>query len=297
MIKKSDINASLVSDLVKDQFPQWAHLAIKPVQFDGWDNRTFHLGEDMLVRLPSAEAYSDQVDKEQYWLPRLAPRLPLPIPVPLSKGVPGHGYPWHWSVYRWLEGESATLERVNDLRSFANKLAQFLKALQHIDATDGPEPGPHNFYRGGALTTYDAETRRVIQALHDRIDTDEATAIWEASLVTTWQKPPIWIHGDVASGNLLVKEGQLSAVIDFGCSGIGDPACDLTIAWTFFSRDSRESFRSTRGLDSATWARARGWALWKSLITWAEFKDTDQIKARTAARVFEAVIDDHHQFS
>ena len=198
------IDVSLVSRLVATQFPQWAHLPIRPVEFGGWDNRTFHLGEQMTVRLPSAAAYSLQVEKEQRWLPRLAPQLPLPIPVPLAMGQPAAGYPWHWSVYRWLDGEIATIERIADLPQFAIDLAQFLVALYRIDPTGGPPPGPHNFFRGGPLTVYDGETRQAIAALDGTIDTDAATAVWEAALAATWRGSPVWVHGDVAAGNLLV---------------------------------------------------------------------------------------------
>lgn len=146
----SVIDTALVTRLIATQFPEWADLPIKQVEFGGWDNRTFHLGEHMVVRLPSAGAYAAQVEKEHRWLPRLAPLLPLPIPVPLARGDPGDGYPWHWSVYRWLDGEIATVERITDLRQFATVLAQFLAVLQQIDATGGPPPGPHNFFRGGS---------------------------------------------------------------------------------------------------------------------------------------------------
>ena len=248
---KADINASLVRRLVAAQFPQWADLPITPVEFDGWDNRTFHLGEEMSVRLPSAEVYSGQVEKEQRWLPRLAPHLPLPIPVPIAMGVPANGYPWHWSVYRWLEGENATIERIADLRQFATELAQFLTALQRIDPAGGPPPGQHNFFRGGPLAIYDGETRDAIAALYGKIETGAVTAAWEQALQATWHGPPVWLHGDVSAGNLLINRSRLSAVIDFGCSAVGDPACDLTIAWTLFSGESRQAFRATLALDDA----------------------------------------------
>jgi aminoglycoside phosphotransferase (APT) family kinase protein len=287
-----EINAVLVSQLIASQFPQWAHLPIKPVALSGWDNRTFHLGPRMGVRLPSAEGYVAQVAKEHRSLPRLAPLLPLPIPVPLAKGNPGHGYPWPWSVYRWLEGENASLERIADLPEFAISLAGFLQALQRIDAIDGPPPGAHNFFRGGPLTTYDAETRATIEKLAEEVDSDAVSEIWEAALETTWQGTPVWVHGDVASGNLLVNNGRLCAVIDFGCSGVGDPACDLVMAWTFFSGESREAFRASLGLDRATWARARGWALWKALITLAEHIDTRPEKSAEARRVIHEILAD-----
>jgi aminoglycoside phosphotransferase (APT) family kinase protein len=289
----SEINAALVSQLIASQFPQWAHLPVKPVAVSGWDNRTFHLGPSMSVRLPSAEGYVAQVEKEHRWLPKLAPLLPLPIPVPLAKGAPGHGYPWPWSVYRWLEGENATLERIADLPQFAISLAEFLLTLQRIDATDGPPAGVHNFFRGGPLTTYDAETRATIETLRGEIDADAATKTWNDALETSWQDAPVWVHGDVAVGNLLVKNGQLCTVIDFGCCAVGDPACDLVMAWTFFTGEGREAFRSTLGLDRATWARARGWALWKALITLAEHIDTNSTKSVEARRVIAEVLADH----
>lgn len=285
-----DINAALVRRLIATQFPQWADLPIKPVEFGGWDNRTFHLGEEMSVRLPSAQGYAAQVKKEQRWLPKLAPHLPLPIPVPLAMGVPAEGYPWYWSIYRWLDGEVATTGSIADLRQFAVALAQFLTALQGIDPTGGPPAGVHSFYRGGPLTVYDAETRQAIAALEGRIDADAATAMWEAALDATWHGLPVWVHGDVAVGNLLVKEGRLSAVIDFGCSAVGDPACDLVIAWTLLSGESREAFYAGVPVDSAAWARGRGWALWKALITLAEYLHTDPLKANEARRVIDEVI-------
>ena len=144
------INVELVRRLVAAQAPQWAHLPVRSVEFDGWDNRTFRLGDEMSVRLPSAERYILQVEKEQHWLPKLSPLLPLLIPVPLKIGVPGDGYPWHWSVYRWLEGEIASVGQIDNLDQFAKTLAQFLLRLQQIDTTGGPLPGPHNFFRGGS---------------------------------------------------------------------------------------------------------------------------------------------------
>ncbi len=292
-IDRDDIDASLVRRLVASQFPRWANLPVRPVEPSGWDNRTFHLGDEMSVRLPSAEGYAAQVDKEHRWLPKLAPHLPLPIPVPLAMGVPGGGYPWHWSIYRWLDGETASIERIADLPQFATALARFLTALQQIDSTDGPLPMPHNFYRGGPLTTYDEETRQAIAALDGRIDTGAATEVWEAALATTWRGSPVWVHGDVTTGNLLVEAGRLSAVIDFGCSGVGDPACDLSIAWTFFAGESREMFRAALPLDTATWARGRGWTLWKALITLAALPGTNALAVSESQRVLHAVLADH----
>ena len=287
--EKININVSLVRRLINMQFPQWADLPVKPVEFSGWDNRTFHLGEYMSVRLPSDEDYSFQVENEQHWLPKLAPFLPLPIPIPLAIGEPGEGYPWNWSVYRWLDGKTASIDRIADLSQFATSLAEFLVSLHGCDVTDGPEAGPHNFYRGGDLAVYDAETREAIAALGDHIDVDTITEVWNTALASTWHSPSVWVHGDIAVGNLLVENGRLSAVIDFGQLFIGDPACDLVIAWTLFANKSRDAFRSVLKLDTATWARARGWALWKALC-WA-FPG----EKRVDWRVVNEVLADHRR--
>ena len=289
------IDATLVRKLIASQFPQWKHLEIKPVAHGGWDNRTFHLGDTMLVRMPSAAQYAQKVEIEHQWLPILGPLLPLQIPVPLEIGQPGSGYPCKWSVYRWLQGESAATAPVTDMCDFAKRLAQFLMALQNIDPTHGPTPGPHNFYRGGSLKVYDAQTRQALAILKNKIDIAAATHIWEAALATKWNKPPVWVHGDISLGNLLVQNGQLSAVIDFGGLAIGDPACDLAITWTFFKGESREVFRSGLDLDEGTWARGRGWTLWKTLIIAAGLCETNNIEGENCWRIIDEVIADYKQ--
>jgi aminoglycoside phosphotransferase (APT) family kinase protein len=262
------IDIGLVRQLVAEQFPQWAGLEVRPVEAPGWDNQTFRLGDTMSVRLPTADTYALAVAKEHRWLPVLAPHLPVPIPAPVGLGVPGEGYPHPWSVYRWLDGEPATSAPIADLSAFARDVAGFLVALQAVDAGGGPEAGPHSWFRGGPLEIYDAETRAAIEELGDRIPGAEATRMWETALRTAWPKPPVWFHGDVAAGNLLVRDGRLAAVIDFGTSGVGDPACDLVLAWTMLSGASRAAFRDALELDDDTWDRGRGWALWKALITY-----------------------------
>jgi len=285
-----EVNETLVARLVAGQFPQWAHLPVRPVPLSGWDNRTYRLGDELSVRLPSAPGYEPQVEKEHRWLPRLAPHLPLPIPVPIARGHPAEGYPCDWSVYRWLPGEPATTAAITDLPAFAWDLAGFLAALYRTDPEDGPPAGPHSFYRGGPLSVYDAETRASIKTLHDEMDTDLATEVWDAALAATWHGPPVWVHGDVAAGNLLVEHGRLSAVIDFGSSAVGDPACDTVIAWTFFSRESREAFKAALPVEPAAWVRGRGWALWKALITVAWNRDSEPETANDARRVIREVL-------
>ena len=287
------IDTALVSTLIAAQFPEWSHLPVTPVEFDGWDNRTFHLGDDMSVRLPSADGYVLQVEKEQRWLPILAPQLPLPIPVPLGIGRPSPMFERPWSVYRWIAGDIASTAQLSDLTSFARSLAEFLVALREVDAVDGPLPGPHNFFRGAPVEVYDDETRRALVALDGVIDTDAAAQVWESALASQWEGDPVWFHGDVSVGNLLVSGGRLSAVIDFGTSGVGDPACDLVIGWGLFEGESRRAFRDAIGLDDATWARARGWAIWKAMIVAAGSAGTNSPNTNSSFRMIDEVIADY----
>ncbi|MEV0718297.1 aminoglycoside phosphotransferase family protein [Asanoa sp. NPDC050611] len=263
------IDVELVRKLVAEQFPRWADLPVRPVAVGGNDNRTFHLGDAMSVRLPSAEGYVASVEKEQRWLPVLAPHLPVPIPAPVAQGRPGAGYPWPWSINRWLGGETASHATVTDLSAFAVELAGFLRALQGVDTGGEPAAGRHSFWRGASLTHYDDETRKAIAALDGRIDGGAATREWDRALAAEWHGPPVWFHGDIASGNILVRDGRLAAIIDFGTSGVGDPACDLVISWTFLDAPARDAFRRALGVDDAAWQRGRGWALWKALIVLA----------------------------
>ncbi|MDS0139709.1 MULTISPECIES: aminoglycoside phosphotransferase family protein [unclassified Amycolatopsis] len=261
--RRVSVGTDQVRRLIDGQFPRWAGLPVRPVRTSGWDNFTFHLGDTMVVRLPSAAEYALAVEKEQRWLPALAPRLPLPVPVPLAAGRPGEGYPFAWSVYRWLDGEPATADGVTDPVRFARDLAGFVAALQGVDATDGPQPGKHNWFRGATLRTYDGQARRALAKLHG---TGPAGELWEAALAAPWDGVDRWFHGDLAPGNLLLRDGGLAAVIDFGTCGVGDPACDLAIAWTLLTADGRRVFRELLSVDDATWTRGRGWALWKTLV-------------------------------
>lgn len=289
------IDEQLARALIDSQFPRWSHLAVVPVQVSGIDNRTFRLGEELSIRLPSGDWYAQQVDKEQRWLPVLAPQLPLVIPTPEGRGVPGHGYPYAWSVYRWLPGETVTPQRISDLTGFAITLADFLVALRAVDATDGPQPGPHNYYRGGPLSTYAQETYDSIDALGEEVSRDAVLSVWDDAMATDWQGDPVWFHGDVSIGNLLVQDGLLSAVIDFGSSGVGDPACDIAIAWTFLTGESRDAFRSRLGIDRGTWSRGRGWALWKALISLVSALDDDPASEATNRYVIQQVLADYDQ--
>jgi aminoglycoside phosphotransferase (APT) family kinase protein len=295
-VDEVDSDAILVSRLLAAQFPQWADLSIDSVPSAGTDNALYRLCDDKVVRLPRIQAAAAQVSKEHQWLPRLTPFLTLPIPVPLAKGVPGEGYPWHWSVYRWLEGESATIERISDPCQAATELARFIAALQRIDPTGGPSPGAHNSFRGVPLATRDTATRTAISTLRGTLDAVAATSAWDAALqASAWNDAPVWIHGDLQSGNLLAQYGRLSAVIDFGCLGVGDPACDLMVAWNLLSAESRDVFRNALQVDDATWARGRGWALSVGLIALPYYQATNPVLTRASRYAIDEVLAAHTQ--
>jgi len=289
-----DIDVSLARRLLAAQFPQWADLPVEPIDSAGTDNVIYRLGEDMAVRLPRLHRSVGEVEKEQRWLPRLAPLLPLAIPVPLAKGIPAEGYPWPWSVYQWLEGEPATVARIADPRRAATGLAQFVAALQRIDPAGGPRAGRQNGFRGLPLAVKDEETRAAIATLHSTFDPAALTAAWGAALrAPAWHGPPVWIHGDIHAANLLVNRGRISAVIDFGQLGVGDPACDLTVAWTLLSGETRDVFRAVLPIDDATWARGRGWALAWGLIAFAYYQNTNRVLAGMSRHAIDEVLTDH----
>lgn len=285
------INTGLVRALIDSQFPKWRAEPIRPVAHSGVDNRTFYLGADMLVRLPSQAGYAPQVAREQRWLPWLAPQLPLPIPTPLAEGTPGQGYPFRWSVYRYLPGTSMAPDgQVPD--GVPEALAGFLLELQALPAAGGPEPGPQNYHRGGQLSVYRTQSEEALVRLNSRQDLDWAHERLLAALAAA---PPVgaaqarWLHGDIAPGNLLLNEGKLAAVIDFGLMAVGDPACDYAIAWTNFNATQRAAFRRALGADDDSWLRAQGWALWKALILVAGLANgTDGVR-RQAERTLEAL--------
>ena len=288
-----ETDIALVRRLLAAQFPQWADLVLATVPSAGTDNAIYRLGEDLAVRLPRVVGATGQVAKEQQWLPRLAPHLPLAIPVPLALGTPGEGYPWPWSVCRWLDGENPAIGGIADSRQAGTDLAHFIATLQQIDPTGGPPPGQHNAFRGVPLAMRDAPTRAAITALHGRFESGALTAAWDAALqAPAWHGPPVWLHGDLLTGNVLVTGRRLRAVIDFGCLGVGDPACDVMAAWTLFSGESREAFRAALRVDEATWARGRGWALSVALIQLPYYWDTNPLLVASARRTVDEVLAD-----
>lgn len=283
-----DTDVALVRRLLAAQFPQWADLPLERVPSAGTDNALYRLGEEMVVRMPRIHWAVGQVEMEHRWLPRLAPHLPLAVPVPLALGKPADGYPWQWSVCPWLEGENPSLEQLADPCEAARDLAGFIAALQRIDTAGAPPSG-----RGEPLAARDQYTRDAIAALHGVLDTDALTAAWEADLsAPAWERRPVWIHGDIAPGNLLAVDGRLRAVIDWE-PGLGDPAVELIVAWNLLAGESREVFREEVGVDDATWTRGRGWALSIALIQLPYYLDTNPVMVAGARHVIAEVLADH----
>ncbi|MAU12586.1 MAG: phosphotransferase [Anaerolineaceae bacterium] len=288
-----DIDSGLVRRLLFNQFPEWANLPLAPVLSAGTDNALYRLGDDLCVRLPKIGRAQGQVEKEMRWLPILAPHLPLEIPVPLAVGLPDMGYPSKWGIYEWLDGHNATLDRLNDQQEVVEDMAEFIHALWRIDASEGPLAGPHNFGRGVPLAQRDDMTRAAIFSLRGMLDTHAITIAWKDALnAPVWDDDPVWLHGDLQSGNLLAQEGQLTAVIDFGGLGVGDPACDLMIAWNLFTPPMRWAFREAIDVDDATWARGRGWALSFGLVALPYYHTKNPTLAGISRYAIEQVLGD-----
>jgi aminoglycoside phosphotransferase (APT) family kinase protein len=285
-VDEVDIDADLVARLIAEQFPAWQGLRLAAVESDGTDNAIYRLGGDMAVRLPRYPAAAFQIDKEREWLPRLAPHLPLAIPQPLATGAPDHGYPFHWSVCRWIAGENALLAPVDSLDEAARSLAEFIRVLREISPVEAPKSG-----RGVPLAERDGRVRQAINELDGIVDTNAVTRIWEEALnAPEWMGKPLWIHGDIHPGNVIVAGGKATAVIDFGCICTGDPACDLQLAWTFLDRGSREIFRSHLAADDAAWTRGKGWALSVALIALPYYMRTNPTIVGTSRRAIAEIL-------
>jgi len=285
-----DTDVALVRRLLAGEFPHWADLAIEPVVSYGTDHDIYRLGDDLAARLPRIGWATEQAAKEAKWLPRLAPHLPLAVPAQLAMGHPAEGYPFAWSVYEWLPGKNAN-GTIDDLDQAAVDLAAFVTALRRVDTADA-DPRPRGA-RGGPLAELDGAVRRSIEQLGDRIDGGAALRSWEESLdASEWDGEEVWVHGDLLPGNLLVVDGRLSAVIDFGCLNVGDPACDLQPAWNVFAGDSRRRYRAELQADDASWLRGRGWALFQAVVALPYYWDTNPGMIRQASNALAQVLAD-----
>ena len=289
------VDAALVRRLIASQHPRWAGLPLEPLASDGTTNAIFRVGTAATVRLPLVHYGEAAIDVEGRWLPRIAPRLPLAVPEQLATGEPDAGYPFRWSVHRWIEGAPVSRVPPADLVTLAQDLAAWLAALHRIDTTDGRDAVSHDL-RGAPLARRDAATRRGLAALAGEIDVDVATAVWEDALrAERWTRTPVWVHGDLMAGNLLARDGRLAAVIDFAGLGVGDPACDLMIAWGLFSGASRAAFRGALrqgiGLDEATWARGRGHALHQAAVYIPYYRHANPAGVAAARRQMAAALE------
>lgn len=281
------IDDALVKQLLRAQFLLWSELPIKFVQSSGTDHAIYRLGNNMCVRLPRRESAANDIEKEQQCLSKFSKHLPLEIPMPLGSGIPAEYYPWPWSVYSWLDGETAASKNISDSSESVGSLAAFLMALQKMDTMDAPIAR-----RGLPLVTQDQEMRVAIKSLQGA-DATLITKLWEESLsAPAWNKSPVWIHGDLLPTNLLVQHGQLSGVIDFGLCGIGDSACDLIPAWSVFSSRTRKLFRESLMVDDATWLRGRGWALSIACIIIPYYQHTNSGITAVAERMIGEILVD-----
>jgi aminoglycoside phosphotransferase (APT) family kinase protein len=268
-----EIDSALVERLVAEQFPEWAGLPVRVVERSGTDNVTFRVGDELAVRLPRTQRTQGQVEMDLTWMPRLAPYLPLAIPSPIRIGEPGAGYPFSWGVYRWLPGSTFSPDLVDPVAA-ARELAGFVRSLREIDTTGAPVPDDDPFSRGTPLAPRDGMFREALDELREYFDTGLLLAAWEESLAAdTWDGTPAWIHGDLMSGNILVADGKLSAVIDFGTARAADPAGDVMAAWFLFEGESRRMYRESLEIDRDTWLRARGWVLSLEIIAIPYYRD------------------------
>ena len=282
-----DIDADLVGRLVAEQFPHLADLPITEVRSTGTVNAIYRLGDRLCARLPRVAEWAPDLDREWRWLPELAPRLPLRVPEPVWRGRPGGSYPFSWAIYGWIDGQPYADELVDDERRAAEDLARFVVDLRRIDPVGAP--------RGGRrpLRELDAVTREVIESARGVIDGDAAVAAWERALrAPAWAGSPVWIHSDLLRPNVLVLDGRVCAVIDFGGVGVGDPAADVIAAWSVFGRAGRGVFRAALEVDDGTWERARGFALHQAALIVPYYGETNPGFAASARRTIEEVLAD-----
>lgn len=256
-----DIDAALVRRLLSEQFPHLKEKSITLVRSTGTVNAIYRLDRDCYVRLPRLGKWAESIQREWIWLPKISPHISLQVPQPLARGKPAHSYPYPWTIYRWIEGDLYQDDLIHDERQAADDLASFILELRSVDMQGAPPGGRR------PLAELDAATRRAIEAAEGMIDTEAVGVAWNRSLeAPAWDGKPVWIHGDLLKSNLLVRDGRLYAVIDFGGVGVGDPAADVVPAWSVFNQSGRETFRKALDVDEHTWNRARGYALHQALL-------------------------------
>jgi aminoglycoside phosphotransferase (APT) family kinase protein len=287
-VAEIDVTVDLVRRLLAEQHPDLGGLPLRIVA-NGWDNVVVRAGDDLAVRMPRRAAAAALVEHEQRWLPELAPRLPLPIPAPVRIGRPGLGYPWSWSVVPWFAGAVAADVPLRDAAREARRLGAFVAAL-HVEA---PSAVPRNPVRAHPVADLDERVAANLDLLSARLDADRSRRRWrELRRAPEWDGPPVWVHGDLHTANLIVADGTLSAVVDFGDIARGDPAVDLAVAWMLFDRVGRAELRRAAGaVDDATWARAQAWALHFALLYLLHSADDPRF-ARMGTALLAAVLAD-----
>ena len=258
-----ELDEALVRGLLAEQFPEWVGLAVRRIEPSGTVNAIFQLGDELSVRLPRRQGPTEPGSVELDWLPTLATLVPVEVPVPVAQGRPSDSYPWFWEVHTWLEGETMPVEAIDEIQA-ARDLAALVAALQRVDPAGAP-PG-----RGIPL----AERAEQMAWWFDRFDGDPgARTEWERVVATApqWDGPPVWHHGDIDCRNWLIQDRRISGVIDWGAMGVGDPACDVMVAWKLHSAAARDAFREALPTDDATWERARGWAVSQAVAALAYY--------------------------
>lgn len=286
-----EVTEELVAELLVAQHPDLADLPLRLVAF-GWDNAIFRLGDHLCVRLPRRELAAELVRHEQRWLPHLAPTLPLPIPAPLRVGAAADGFPWAWSVCPWFDGDVAADAPLASPHREARRLGEFAAALHR----PGPTGVPHNaFFRGAPIDVLTPRVEENLVALQFG-RADEVRRRWRDLVdAAPWSGPPLWIHGDLHTANLLVDGGAISAVIDFGDITAADPAVDLAIAWMLFDPAERAVFREAASggpypVDDDMWCRAEAWALHFGVIYLLNSADNPRF-TRMGTQLLENVLD------
>jgi aminoglycoside phosphotransferase (APT) family kinase protein len=268
-----DVTATLVRSLLAEQHPDLAGLPLE-MAANGWDNVVYRLGDELSVRMPRRQMGAALVEHEQRWLPSLATSLPLPVPAPVRVGAPSQGYPWRWSVCPWFEGDVAAEVALADPATEARRLGEFVRAL-HVPAPDDAPVNPLRGHPVGRLTSRVADNLARLELPRS----DSIRERWDAlTSVSEWDGPAVWLHGDLHAANVLVRDGVVGAVIDFGDITAGDPAVDLAIAWMLFEPADRLVFRLAAGeIDDALWARAEAWALHFALVYLSDAADEPRI--------------------
>lgn len=281
-----NISEKLAYKLIRAQFPEWATLSLEPMRPEGTDNLMYRLGEDKIIRLPRIPSAVPSLEKEKLWLPKLTPHLPIPIPHILAEGDASDEYPYPWLIIKWEKGKNPSADNPLEQNNAALTLASFIKAMQKIDTQGGPI-----CRRGQPLKNRDAETRKAIPLMSELYDTKLLLDLWNESLsAPEWHGKPVWIHGDLHAGNILCEGEQITAIVDFGLMGVGDPAADLMPAWTLFDPAAREIFKEIVAPDEATWLRARGWALSMGIVAYPYYKETNPKFAEIALGMIDQVI-------